>query len=119
VASLQRRDWLQDPLNAVIQQIQGGVLQAQNMIQGVQNQTAGVTAAVTAGLQARAAQLANFTGCAATQGPVLANITAQAGMLLHQLYYIVVTATVNSDECGSENSASVWNCTVLCLGNRL
>jgi hypothetical protein len=81
------------------------------MIQGVQNQTATVIAAVTAELHARAtailAQLASIPGCAATQAPVVANITAQAGMLPHQLYYIAVTLTVNYGECGSKNSASV------------
>jgi hypothetical protein len=88
-ASVQRRDWFQDAINATVQQIQGGVLQAQNMMQGVQNQTASVIAALTAELQARAkailTQLDSIRGCAATQGPVVANITAQAGMLPHHV----------------------------------
>jgi hypothetical protein len=117
-ASLQKRDLITDGINFALQsvnqiqqQIQAGIIQAQNMILGLQNQTASLIVSVTADLQATATtiltQVASIPGCTVAQTPVVANIVTQAGMLLHQLYYILVTITVKSCEYGYEHSASV------------
>lgn len=93
-ASVQKRNILQNAINATIsqiqQQVQAGVSQAQSIIQGVGNQIASVTANVTAGLQATAtaitSQIIRYPTCATAQTANVANIVRQAGTLRHQLY---------------------------------
>jgi short-subunit dehydrogenase involved in D-alanine esterification of teichoic acids len=98
-ASVQKRNILLNAINETISQIQqnvqAGISEAQRIIQRVGNQTASVIANVTAGLQTTATtiitQATRYPTCATAQNASVANIVSQAGMLLHQLCYSLVT----------------------------
>jgi len=75
---------------SITQQVEAGVIQAQNMIQGLESQIASQISSVTGGLQTTAvqitAQVASVPGCATAQTTSAANVVTQAGMLLHRMY---------------------------------
>jgi dihydroorotate dehydrogenase len=89
-ASVQKRDLISDIVGNVTQQIEGGINQAQNMIQGVMSQVAGVTANVAAGMQntvtAIITQVTKVPQCATAMTINVSSVMIQAGMLLYQLY---------------------------------
>jgi hypothetical protein len=89
-ASVQKRDVISDIVGNVTQQIQGGIIQAQSMIQGMLSQVAGATANVAAGMQSTATaiitQVSSFPVCATAMTVNVSSVMSQAGMLLHQLY---------------------------------
>ena len=92
-ASVQKRDVVSDTLAlvaSITQQVEAGVIQAQNMIQGLESQIASQISSVTGGLQTTAVQIAtqvaSVPGCATAQTKSAANVVTQAGMLLHRMY---------------------------------
>ena len=89
-ASVQKRDLITDIVGNVTQQVQGGIIQAQSMIQGVLSQFANVTASVAAGIQNTATaiitQVTSVPRCATAMTINVSSVMYQAGMLLHQLY---------------------------------
>jgi hypothetical protein len=92
--SVQKRNILQNAINATIsqiqQQVQAGIIRAQNIIQALGNQIASVIANVTTGLQATATtiltQVNRYPTCANEQTAKVGSIVSQAGMLLYHLY---------------------------------
>ena len=93
-ASVQKRGFFQDAINATItpimQQVQGGIQQAQNASQQVGSLIGSVIDGVTGGLQATATriltQVSSYPRCANQQTANVTSIVNQTGILLYKFY---------------------------------
>jgi hypothetical protein len=121
--SVQKRDALQDIINAALQpialiqsQIEPIISQAQGLIQAVQTQIANVISSIIADLlakanavQAQIAVLAAIPGCAIGQAGNVTQIAIQAGMAQRRLFELLATFTVLNTLMNTRLPSELYN----------